>query len=178
MSTRAATAAANAAVATTRPANSRRLVTARAAAATTKANTPLPESAQLSPTTGASVLNPAARVALSVRFQAMKPAVVASPATRTARGYVPWRPPSQSAGPARLLRSGGLRRPPGLQRSVAGRMLLWFVGAIVVRGLLLYPLYALADRSFGAARHRRRRSRSRGTLRASTTYVFPSCCRA
>ncbi len=38
------------------------------------------------------------------------------------------------------------------------RMLLWFVGAIVGHDLVLYPLYALADRSVRAALHRQSRS--------------------
>ncbi len=39
-----------------------------------------------------------------------------------------------------------------------GRILVWFVGAIVAHDLLLYPLYALADRSLRAALHRHSRS--------------------
>lgn len=40
------------------------------------------------------------------------------------------------------------------------RMLLWFCGSIVAHDLLLFPLYALADRSLrGASRLRRRRPR-------------------
>ncbi|MDQ6614375.1 MAG: hypothetical protein M3083_06435 [Actinomycetota bacterium] len=36
------------------------------------------------------------------------------------------------------------------------RMLIWFVGAIVAHDLLLYPLYALADRSLAGLINRRR----------------------
>lgn len=35
------------------------------------------------------------------------------------------------------------------------RITLWFVGAVLVHDLLLYPLTMLADRSVGAALHRR-----------------------
>ncbi len=48
-----------------------------------------------------------------------------------------------------------------------GRMLAWFIGAIVVHDLVLYPLYALADRSLAALVHRRRSAdglRPRGTV--------------
>src|SRR6266540_532757 len=79
MSMIAATSPAVAAAPTTWPAGSRRAVSASVAAATTKASTPLPASAQLSAMPGASVLNPAAWVAFRVRFQATNPAVVASP---------------------------------------------------------------------------------------------------
>lgn len=47
------------------------------------------------------------------------------------------------------------------------RMLAWFVGAVVVHDLVLYPLYALADRSLAALVHRRRPTddlRPRGTV--------------
>ena len=81
MSTIAATSPAVAAAPTTRPAGSRRATSASAAAASAKASTPLPASAQLSAIRGASVLNPRAWVASRVRFQAAKPAVVASPAS-------------------------------------------------------------------------------------------------
>lgn len=59
-----------------------------------------------------------------------------------------------------LLACFGLAGYAGLEASrgpLPARMLLWFVGAIVAHDLLLYPLYALADRSFAAALHRRRR---------------------
>ncbi|SCG76879.1 hypothetical protein [Micromonospora coxensis] len=36
----------------------------------------------------------------------------------------------------------------------AGRMLLWFLGAVVVHDLLLFPAYALADRVLRAILHR------------------------
>lgn len=42
------------------------------------------------------------------------------------------------------------------------RMLTWFVGAIIAHDLMLYPLYALADRSLGAMIHRRRANRPAG----------------
>src|SRR6266496_3912168 len=74
MSMIAATSPAVAAAPTTWPAGSRRAVSASVAAATTKASTPLPASAQLSAMPGASVLNPAAWVAFRVRFQATNPA--------------------------------------------------------------------------------------------------------
>ncbi|WP_222850156.1 hypothetical protein [Allosaccharopolyspora coralli] len=41
--------------------------------------------------------------------------------------------------------------------SMATRMLIWFVGALVVHDLLLFPLYALADRSLLVGRWARRR---------------------
>ena len=47
------------------------------------------------------------------------------------------------------------------------RMLAWFIGAVVVHDLALYPLYALADRSLAALVHRRRSAddlRPRGTV--------------
>src|SRR6266511_2545938 len=81
MSTMAATSPAVAAAPTTRLAGSWRAVRVSAAAATAKASTPLPASAQLSAISGASVLKLRAWVASRVRFQAMNPAVVASPAS-------------------------------------------------------------------------------------------------
>src|SRR6266511_4641880 len=81
MSTMAATRPAMAAAPTTRLAGSWRAVWVSTAAAMAKASTPLPASAQLSAISGASVLNPRAWVASRVRFQAMNPAVVASPAS-------------------------------------------------------------------------------------------------
>src|SRR6266511_987010 len=81
MSTMAATRPAVAAAPTTRLAGSWRAVGVSTAAAKAKASTPLPASAQLSAISGASVLNPRAWVASRVRFQAMNPAVVASPAS-------------------------------------------------------------------------------------------------
>lgn len=38
-----------------------------------------------------------------------------------------------------------------------GRMLVWFVGAIIGHDLILYPLYALSDRSLTSLLRRRRR---------------------
>ena len=39
------------------------------------------------------------------------------------------------------------------------RIGLWFLGAVLLHDLVLYPLYALADRSLGAALRRRRTAR-------------------
>ena len=42
------------------------------------------------------------------------------------------------------------------------RMAIWFLGALVLHDLVLFPLYALVDRSLSAALPRRRRLPSKG----------------
>lgn len=42
------------------------------------------------------------------------------------------------------------------------RMALWFLGALIAHDLVLFPLYALADRSLSASLPRRRRLPSKG----------------
>ncbi|WFE53241.1 hypothetical protein [Micromonospora sp. WMMD1155] len=50
----------------------------------------------------------------------------------------------------------------------AGRMLLWFVGAAIAHDLVLFPIYASADRALKSAVGRRRRAGVAGSrLRAS-----------
>lgn len=58
-----------------------------------------------------------------------------------------------------LLACFGLSGYAVLQASrgpLPGRMLLWFIGAVIGHDLVLYPLYALADRSLVGVLHRRR----------------------
>jgi len=55
-------------------------------------------------------------------------------------------------------------------------ILTWFVGAIIAHDLVLFPLYALADRSLGAAL---RAAAVRGSPRSTTCASRPSvraCC--
>lgn len=62
-----------------------------------------------------------------------------------------------------LLGCFGLSGYAALQASrgpLPGWMLLWFVGAVIGHDLVLYPLYALADRSLAAGLHRRRAAHS------------------
>jgi hypothetical protein len=62
-----------------------------------------------------------------------------------------------------LLACFGLTGYAALQASrgpLPGRMLLWFVGAVIAHDLLLYPLYALADWSVAAVLHGRRAASS------------------
>ena len=74
MSTMSAAMPAVAAMPMTRPAGwSRSTISPSKSATATKTSTPLPASAQLTPTTGASVLNWIAWVACSVKFQASHP---------------------------------------------------------------------------------------------------------
>jgi hypothetical protein len=50
-------------------------------------------------------------------------------------------------------------------------LLVWFVGAVIAHDLLLYPLYALADRSLVLARWVRRRVSDRPVTVAATNYL-------
>jgi hypothetical protein len=50
-------------------------------------------------------------------------------------------------------------------------MLIWFVGALIGHDLVLYPLYALADRSLVLARWVRRRVSARAVSVAATNHV-------
>ena len=50
-------------------------------------------------------------------------------------------------------------------------LLVWFVGAVIAHDLLLYPLYALADRSLVLARWARRRISDRPVTVAATNYL-------
>ncbi|MGI9002919.1 MAG: hypothetical protein ACR2GH_14875 [Pseudonocardia sp.] len=48
---------------------------------------------------------------------------------------------------------------------------IWFVGAVIGHDLVLYPLYALADRSLLAGRRARRRRHARPSRVPATNYV-------
>jgi len=50
-------------------------------------------------------------------------------------------------------------------------LLVWFAGAVIAHDLVLYPLYALADRSLVLARWARRRVSDRAVTVAATNYV-------
>jgi hypothetical protein len=50
-------------------------------------------------------------------------------------------------------------------------ILLWFVGAVIAHDLVLYPLYALADRSLVVARWARRRVSARAVSVAATNHI-------
>ena len=50
-------------------------------------------------------------------------------------------------------------------------LLVWFAGAVIAHDLVLYPLYALADRSLVLARWARRRVSDRPVTVAATNYV-------
>jgi hypothetical protein len=50
-------------------------------------------------------------------------------------------------------------------------LLVWFLGAVIAHDLVLYPLYALADRSLVLTRWVRRRVSARPVAVAATTFV-------